>query len=178
MCVCVCCYVNFVCFCVCDMQHANRGNNPWKDWAKEVDKAQSCSTTKHTPAGGANAWRQYWDSTSSRKGSSSQWSVPTNKNSTGSDYDTDREWRRSKMRYNSGWANDPTWSQSKRVTPTHIDPEDDQRTDPTLPSGSTSKTWDPCAHDNFWTEKSSSEDPAKGLVSAISMQWRPKLRAD
>ena len=37
------------------MQPANPGDNPWKDWAKEVgetqpDKVLSCSTTWHMPA--------------------------------------------------------------------------------------------------------------------------------
>ena len=50
-----------------EMQPANRGDNPWKDWAREVretqpDKAQPCSTAWHTPAGGANAWGHSWDS--------------------------------------------------------------------------------------------------------------------
>ena len=112
-----------------DMQHANRGDNPWKAWAKEVRetqpefKAQSCSTTWHTSAGGATAWGQKWDSASSMRDRSYQRSVPTSKNLTGSDYDTDREWHRSRMRYSSGWASDPTWSQSKRAKPTHTDPK-------------------------------------------------------
>ena len=82
------------------------------------------------------------------------------------------------MTSSSGRANDPTWSQSKIAKPTSTDPEDDQQADPALSSGSTSKTWDPCADDNFWIKKSSSENPTKGPLSAPSMQWRPKLRAD
>ena len=88
------------------------------------------------------------------------------------------EWHRSRMRCSSGWANDPAWSQSKRARSTHIDPEDDQQTDPALPSGSTWKTWDPYADSSFWHKKSSGEDPAKGPLSVLSMQWRPKLCAD
>ena len=40
-------------------------------------------------------------------------------------------------------------SQSKRVKPTHTDPEDDQAADSALPSGSTSTTGDLCADNSF-----------------------------
>ena len=56
-------------------------------------------------------WQQ-WDSSASRRDRSYQWSVPTSKDLTGSDYDTDGEWHKSRMKYSSGWANDPSWSQS------------------------------------------------------------------
>ena len=120
-------------------------------------------------AGGDKAWGQQWDSSSSRRGRSYQWSVPTSKDLTGSDYDTDREWRRSRVSYSRGWANDPS-------CPTHTEPEDDRQTDPALPSGSTSKTWDPCGDRNSWSKKSSNEDPATCASSMSSTQWRPKLR--
>ena len=45
---------------------------------------------------------------------SSRWSAPTARNLAGSDFETDREWHASAMRYGEGWAawaNDPTWSQ-------------------------------------------------------------------
>ena len=54
-----------------DVQPANRGDNPWKDCAKEVRdaqpeyKAKSGPSSWHTPAGGANAWGQQWGSSSS-----------------------------------------------------------------------------------------------------------------
>ena len=43
---------------------------------------------------------------------------------------------------------------------------------------STSKTWDPYRDCNFWSKKSSSEDPATCASSMSSTQRRPKLRAD
>ena len=57
------------------------------------------------------------------------WYVPTNASLVGPDHDTDREWYARRKWYQSGWANDPSWSQSKRVKPTHTDPEDDRRVD-------------------------------------------------
>ena len=68
------------------------------------------------------------------------------------DHDTDREWREDRKWYSTGWANDPSWSQSKRAKPTHTDPEGDRCVDPALPSGSTSKTWSPTQDQGFWTE--------------------------
>ena len=109
---------------------------------------------------------------------SHQWSVPTNATLTGPEHDTDYEWHQGRMRYSSGWAHDPSWSQSKRVKPTHVDPEDDRRSDPALPSGSTSKPWGPVRDQSFWSEDSSANGPAASASSATSPHWRPKFRAD
>ena len=61
------------------------------------------------------------------------------------------------MRYSSDWVNDSIWSQYERAKPMYTDREDDRRHDPTKPSGSTSKTWDPRADSKFWHEKSTDE---------------------
>ena len=92
-----------------DVQSANRGSNPWADWAREVRNSQpeyrvSSSSTWHASAGGAHAWGQKWDSQSSGWARSSMWSAPTAKNLAGSDYETDREGHASTMRYGDGWA--------------------------------------------------------------------------
>ena len=76
------------------------------------------------------------------------------RNLAGSDFETDRKWHASTMRYGEGWANDPTWSQYKRAKPTYTDPEDDTRADATMPIGTTSKTWDPRADSQFWHRQS------------------------
>ena len=57
-------------------------------------------------------------------------------NLAGPDHNADHEWSET-----TGWANYPSWSQSKRAKPTYTDPEDDRRVDRAMPSGSTSKTW-------------------------------------
>ena len=43
--------------------------------------------------------------------------------------------------HREGWAHDPTYSHYKRAKPTQTDPEDDKNADPSLPVGSTSKTF-------------------------------------
>ena len=88
----------------------------------------------------------------------SKWSTPTAKNLVGSDYETDRDWHASTMRYGDCWAHDPTWSQHKRAKPTHKDPEDDVKVDPMMPIASTSKTWNPRADDRFWQQQPGSEE--------------------
>ena len=92
------------------------------------------------------------------------------KDLTGSDYDAHREWHRRRMRYSSGWANVPSWSQQKSAKPTHIDPENDRQADPALPSGSMSKTWDLYRDCNFWSKKSPSEDPVTCNSSDLSSE--------
>ena len=61
----------------------------------------------------------------------------------GPEYDTDQEWQLRSMRYGERWACDSTHSHYKRAKPTQTDPEDDRDADPSLPMGSTSKTYDP-----------------------------------
>ena len=45
-----------------------------------------------------------------------------------------------------------------QAKPTHTDPEDDRQADPAMPSGSTSKTWNPARDRGFWTEQDQSQD--------------------
>ena len=91
-----------------NVQPANRGDNPWTDWAREVSSRAPSSNKRHASAGGAYAWGQKWDSYQSDWSRPYQWSAPKRNSLAGSDYDTDREWHAGRMRFNSGWANDPT----------------------------------------------------------------------
>ena len=94
-----------------DVQPANRGDNPWKGWAKEVrdaqpeNKAKSSSSSWHTPASGARDRIDHINGQLQRK------------DLTASDHDIHRECRRRRMKFSSGWANDPSSSQSKRSKP-------------------------------------------------------------
>ena len=77
-----------------DVQPADRGSNPWTDWAREVRNSQpdykaSSSKTWHASAGGAHAWGQKLDSYQSDCNRPYQWSAQTTKTLAGSDYDTD-----------------------------------------------------------------------------------------
>ena len=56
------------------------------------------------------------------------------------------------------------------------DPEDDRRADPTLPIGSTSKTYDPQKDYTMWQRKDSSQYWKQAASSGD--QWRPKLRSE
>ena len=78
------------------------------------------------------------------------------------------------MRYGDGWAYDSTHSHYKRAKPTQTDPEDDSIADPSLPMGSTSKTYDPRKDGSFWTRKDSGQEWSHSPSS--SGYWRPKLR--
>ena len=98
-------------------------------------------------AGDGRAWK--YKSYKSSEWDGSKWSTPTAKFLSASDYDTDRDWHARTMRYGEGWAHDPTYSQQKRAKPTHTDPEDDMQTDPLMPIGSTSKTWNPGTDGQF-----------------------------
>ena len=63
------------------------------------------------------------------------------------------------------------------VKPTQTDPEDDIKVDPMMPIGSTSKTWNPRADDQFWQRQSGSEE-YWGHSSQSSTQWRSRLRSE
>ena len=141
-------------------------------------RAASSSSSWQVLAGGTNAWRQQWCSSSSGWDRSQQWSAPTSPNLTGPNHDLDHEWRQGRMCHATGWAHNPSWSQSKRVKPTHTDPEDDRHSDPPLTSGSTSKMWDPARDHGFWSEGCSTHGLAASASSSSSTHWRPKLRAD
>ena len=152
------------------MQPANPGENPWTNLLKDVQatrperKDDSRSSPSQERAGGTHAWREGWSSSSSGW-DRSHWSVPTKANLTGPDHETDSEWHKHRKWHASGWVNDPSLPQPKRAKPTHTDPEDDRRVDPVLPSGSTSKTWNPAQDQGFWTE---SDPPNTRSTSSAS----------
>ena len=101
-------------------------------------------------------------------------STPTRGTLVGSEYDTDQEWQLRGMRYGDGWAHDSTHSHYKRAKPTYTDPEHDRIADPSLPLGSTSKTYDPRKDGNFWKRKDSGQDWSHS--SSSPGHWRPRLR--
>ena len=70
----------------------------------------------------------------------------------------------------------PSSSRYKRAKPTRTDPEDDRRADPTLPIGSTSKTYDPQKDYTMWQRRDSSQYWKQAASSGD--QWRPKLRSE
>ena len=107
----------------------------------------------------------------------SKWSTPTRRTLNGSEYDADQKWHlRScrSMRYGDGWAYDYTHSHYQRAKPTQTDPEDDRAADPSLPLGSTSKTYDPRKDGSFWQRKDSGQEWSPS--SSSSGYWRPRLR--
>ena len=61
-------------------------------------------------------------------------------------------------------------------SPTGTDPEDDRRADPTLPIGSTSKTYDPQNDYTMWQRKDSNQYWKQAASSGD--QWRPRLRSE
>ena len=70
----------------------------------------------------------------------------------------------------------PPRSRYKRAKPTGTDPEDDRRADPTLPAGSTSKTYDPQRDYTMWQRRDSNQYWKQAASSGD--QWRPKLRSE
>ena len=104
----------------------------------------------------------------------SKWSTPTGRTLSGSEYGADKEWHLRNMRYGDGWAYDSTHSHYKRAKPTHTDPEDDRAADPSMPMGSTSKTYDPRKDGNFWQRKDSGQEGSHS--SSSTGNWRPRLR--
>ena len=159
------------------LQQANRGEDKWSKWASDVRQSQSenwdyRSFKWRSSAGDDRAWKHKTYDSSEWDGS--KWSVPTSRNLSGSGYDTDRDWRAKTMRYGEGWAHDPTYSQHNRAKPTYTDPEDDMKVDPSMPVGSTSKTYNPRTDGQFWKQADSGQEWTQS--SASSTQWRPKLR--
>ena len=73
------------------------------------------------------------------------------------------------MRYGEGWAHDPTYSQYKRAKPTQTDPEDDTSVDPSLPVGSTSKTYNPRMDGRFWKQADSGQEWTQSSSSSITL---------
>ena len=102
----------------------------------------------HSSAGGECSWNQV-----SPEWERSKWSTPTRRTLTGSESDTDQERQLRSMIYGDGWAYDSTHSHYKRAKPTQTDPKDDRAADPSLPLGSTSKTYDPRKDGGFLEEK-------------------------
>ena len=88
----------------------------------------------------------------------------------------DKEWHSRNMKYGEGWAHDFSRSHYKRAKPTGTDPEDDRKADPTLPIGSTSKTYDPQNDHTMWQRKDSNQYWKQAASSGS--QWKPKLRSD
>ena len=80
-------------------------------------------------------------------------------------------WHARTRRYGEGWARDPTYSQQKRAKPTYADPEDDMKVDPSMPMGSTSKTYNPRADGQLWPSQSGSGEEWTHS-SASSSKWR------
>ena len=77
------------------------------------------------------------------------------------------------MRYGEGWAHDPAYSHYKRAKPTQTDPEDDKNADPSLPVGSTSKTYNPRTDGSFWKRTDSGQEWTQS--SSSSAHWRPRM---
>ena len=80
------------------------------------------------------------------------------------------------MKYGEGWAHDFSRSHYKRAKPTGTDPEDDRKADPTLPIGSTSKTYDPRNDYTMWQRKDSNQYWKQ--ADSSGSQWKPRLRPD
>ena len=168
-----------------EMKPSNRGRNEWKQWQEQVKPAvsegtetrQSWSRGSETAAGSS---RQSWWSSDQQIGRrSSQWSAPTSKQLAGSGYATDREWHETTKWDASGWANDPSqWTQyTERAKPTYSDPSDDQRSDAAMPSGTTSKTWQPGLDRPFWSNtygEPQSEAASWASASAPPVHWQPR----
>ena len=162
------------------LQQANRGEGKWSEWAREVRQSQPeywdhGSNKRRASAGDARAWKckdyesSEWDG--------SKWSTPTAKDLSGSDYDTDRDRHARTMRYGDGWVHHPTYSQQKRAKPTHMKPEYDMKVDPSMPIGSTSKTYNPRTDGQFWPSPSGGGEEWTHS-SASSSKWKPRLRTE
>ena len=157
------------------LQKANRGDGLWSRWASDARQSQpdqwSDSSAKWvSSAGDDSSWKQAseWEG--------SQWSAPTKWALKDSDYDMDREWHSRYKKYGGGWAYDSSQSHYKRAKPTGTDPEDDRRADPTLPIGSTSKTYDPQNDYTMWQRKDSNQYWKQAASSGD--QWKPRLRSE
>ena len=155
-----------------------------KAWASDIRQAQpdkwnSRSSRWHSSAGDERAWKYkgyesaIWDG--------SKWPAPTSRDLGGPDYDTDKEWQLCNMKHGEGWAHDPTFCHYKQAKPTQTDPEDDKNADPSLPVGSTSKTYNPRADMRSTIREwpATLLKPARlRMLSAASMnqmetQWEP-----
>ena len=153
------------------LQKANKSDGQWSRWASDLRQSQpdqwsSSSSRWHSSAGGERSWNQV-----SPEWEGSKWSTPTRRTLTGSEYETDQEWQLRGMRDGNGWAYDSTHSHYKRAKPTHTDPEDDRTADPSLPIGSTSKTYDPRKDGSFWKRKDSDQDWSHSSSSREHFKW-------
>ena len=138
------------------LQKANKSDGQWSKWASDIRQSRSLTNGTVVPpdgtrlpvTSGERSWKhkEYespeWDG--------SKRSAPTSRTLGGPEYDTDKEWQLRSMRYGDGWAYDSTHSHYKRAKPTQTDPEDGRSADPSLPMGSTSKTYDPRKDGSFW----------------------------
>ena len=157
------------------LQKANKSDGLWSRWASDArqslpDQWSDSSAKWASSAGDDSSWRQ----TSEWEGSS--WTAPTKWTLRGSNYDMDREWHSQYRKYGEGWAYDSSQSRYERAKPTWTDPEDDRRADPTLPIGSTSKTYDPQNDYTMWQRRDSNQYWKQAASSGD--QWRPRLRSE
>ena len=157
------------------LQKANKSDGLWSRWASDArqslpDQWSDSSAKWASSAGDDSSWRQAseWERSS--------WTAPTKWTLKGSDYDMDREWHSRYRKYGEGWAHDSSQSRYKRAKPTGTDPEDDRRADPTLPIGSTSKTYDPQNDYTMWQRRDSNQYWKQAASSGD--QWRPRLRSE
>ena len=157
------------------LQKANKSDGLWSRWASDArqslpDQWSDSSAKWASSAGDDSSWRQAseWERSS--------WTAPTKWTLKGSDYDMDREWHSQYRKYGEGWAYDSSQSRYKRAKPTWTDPEDDRRADPTLPIGSTSKTYDPQNDYTMWQRRDSNQYWKQAASSGD--QWRPRLRSE
>ena len=90
--------------------------------------------------------------------------------------DTDKEWQLRSVRCGDGWAYDSTHSHCKRAKSTQTDPEDDRNTDPSLPMGSTSKTYDPRKDGSFWKRTGSGQEWSVDYMGTTPIKKKKSLR--
>ena len=133
---------------------------------RPAHKDESRSSSWQTQAGNTDAWKKGWSS-SSRWDRPYAWSVLTNANLTGPDHDTDREWHANRKQYASTHHALSLSGPSPRILI-------DRRSDPALPSGSTSKTWQ---DQDFWAAADSSSVGSSAITSQAtqSTHWRRRL---
>ena len=157
------------------LQKVNRSDGQWSKWASDIQQLQpdqwnSHSSRWHSFAGDKRSWKHKEYESSEWDGS--KWSAPTSRTLGGPEYDTDKEWQLRSMRYGDGWAYDSTHSHYKRAKPTDL--EDDRNADPSLPMGSTSKTYDPREDGSFWKRTDGGQEWSHS--SSSSGYWRPRMR--
>ena len=154
------------------LQQANRSEGQRSRWASDNRQSQpdywSSFSKWQLSAGDDGSWKKVSD------WEGSQWSAPTRATLKGSEYETDQEWQFCEIcdMVMVGLMTLPRAIAREQSQRTQI-PEDDRMTDPSLPMGSTSKTYDPKKDGNFWQRGDSGQDWSHS--SSLSGQWRPRL---